>query len=168
MSALDERKSVATSAGAGAETDARLGEGYQRPAASAATDTRAGQTPAATVAAYLAAMAAHNADAALDLYTAASRDMLGGHVVTRAQMDNLVRTYRGCPPPEQRQQDGFAVLRYPAAARTCSPWLLEQGPGGHWQLDLLAMQRAFRFDTRNEWRVADARALGGYAFAFPD
>lgn len=166
--ALDDREIAATSAGGGAEADAMLDGGLDRPTASRETDTAAAGDPGDTVAAYLAAMAAHNADAALDLYTPASKEMLSGHVVTRAQMDNLVRTYRDCPHPELSQQDEIAVLQYPPQAAGCAPWLLERGPDGGWRLDLVVMQRAFRFDTRNRWRVADAGALGPYGFAFRD
>ncbi|HJW45556.1 MAG TPA: TPM domain-containing protein [Lysobacter sp.] len=164
--ALDDRAVAATSAGGGAEADAMLDGGLDRPIASFETDTAAAEEPGDTVAAYLAAMAAHNADAALDLYSPASKEMLAGHVVTRAQMDNVVRTYRDCPHPELLQQDEIAVLRYPPQAPGCAPWLLERGPDGGWRLDFVVMQRAFRFDTRNHWRVAEPAALDHYGFAF--
>lgn len=164
--AFDAPAMAATSAGAGAETDAMLDGGKERPIARKSADTGAGDTPGDTVAAYLAAMAAHNADAELDLYTAATQEMLARQVMTRAQMDNVVRTYRECPRPELLRQEDVAVLRYPALARSCAPWLLERGPEGRWRLDLVAMQLAFRFDTRNQWRVADPNALGSYGFAF--
>jgi len=32
--------------------------------------------------------------------------------------------------------------------------------------DLVTMQRALRFDTRNRWQVADPQAREEYAFAF--
>jgi uncharacterized protein len=168
VAVLDDRAMAATSAGGGAEADAMLDGGYERPTARMATDTGAAEAPGDTVAAYLAAMAAHNAEAALDLYTPVTREMLAGHVVTRAQMDNVVRTYRGCPQPELLLQEEVAVLRYPPQAPTCAPWLLERGPGRRWRLDLAAMQRAFRFDTRNHWRLADPDALDRYGFAFED
>jgi uncharacterized protein len=164
--AFDATAMAATSAGGGAETDAMLDGRKERPTAREAADTEASETPGDTVAAYLAAMAAHNADAELDLYTAATQEMLASQIMTRAQMDNVVRTYRACPRPELLQQEDVAVLRYPAVARSCAPWLLESGLDGRWRLDLVAMQRAFRFDTRNQWRVADPNALGSYGFAF--
>jgi hypothetical protein len=111
-------------------------------------------------------MAAYNADAELDLYTSATQTMLASQVMTRAQMDNVVRTYRQCPRPELLRQEDVAVLRYPQAARGCAPWLLEGGPDDRWRLDLVTMQRAIRFDTRNQWRVAEPYALGRYGFAF--
>lgn len=164
--ALDDQAMAATSAGGGAETDAMLDGSLQRPKARRDTDTRAADSPGETVAAYLAAMAAHDADAALELYAPDTQEMLARQVVTRAQMDNVVRTYRDCPQPALLQQDDVAVLLYPQQARSCAPWLLERGPGGGWRLDLATMQRAIRFDTRNLWRVAEPAALGHYRFAF--
>ena len=87
----------ASSAGAGAESLTQMDGGYERPRARIEVDTGARRAPLETVAAYVAAMAAHDASAGLDLYTPETRQMLSNHVVTRAQMDNLVRTYRACP-----------------------------------------------------------------------
>jgi uncharacterized protein len=165
---FDERATVATSVGAGAASDARIGGGAERPKARQVTDTEAAEAPEDTVAAYLAAMAAHNSEGALDLYTPESRTMLSNQLVTRAQMDNVVRTYRDCPPPKTLFDGEFAVLLYAPQAPDCAPWLLQRGPDEHWRLDLAVMQRVFRFDTRNRWRVADRGALGPYDFAFDD
>lgn len=163
---LEDRAVSATSAGGGAEADAMLEGDLERPKARIEIDTRAAATPSDTVAAYLAAMAANDADATLELYTADTQEMLARQVVTRAQMDNVVRAYRDCPQPVILQQDEAAVLRYPPQARSCAPWLLKRGLGGGWLLDLATMQRAFRFDTRYQWSVADPAALGRYHFAF--
>lgn len=95
-----------------------------------------------------------------------ARRMLANHVVTRAQMDNLVRSYRACPPPRVRIADDAAVVDHPGESGSCAPWLLQRGADGLWRLDLLTMQRALRFDTRNRWQVAVPEALGPYAFAF--
>ena len=165
---FDERPAAASSAGGGAEVDVTFAGGAERPTTERLTDTEAGTRPIETIASYLGAMAAHNANAALDLYTAHSRALLADRVVTRAQMDNVVRTYADCPEPEQLLDGANAVVRYPAQARNCAPWLLEMDDGGHWRLDLDVMQRAIRFDTRNQWRIADPAALGPYHFAFGD
>jgi uncharacterized protein len=163
---LLDRAAAASSAGAGAESRTQAGTGYQRPQARSAVDTRARPAPLETVAAYVAAMAAHDASAALDLYTTETRQMLAGHVVTRAQMDNLVRTYRACPSPRVQIVGDVAVVDHPGESGNCAPWLLRLGADGQWRLDLLTMQRALRFDTRNRWQVAVPEALGDYAFAF--
>jgi uncharacterized protein len=165
---FDERRTPASSAGGGAEAAVTFSGGPERPLTERATDTTAASEPAETISAYLSAMAAHNASAALDLYTPGSRVMLENQVVTRAQMDNVVRVYADCPLPEQVIDGAVAVVRYPPQARTCAPWLLQMDEKGHWRLDLVGMQRAFRFDTRNQWRIADRSALGPYDFAFED
>jgi uncharacterized protein len=166
--APDVRDAAASSAGAGAESAAGIGGGYERPTARVATDTGARAAPLDTVAAYLAAMAAHEGSPDLDLYSAGTRGMLAGHVMTRAQMDNLVRTYRGCPAPRVQEQGDHAVIDHPGDPGGCAPWFLARDADGLWRLDLLTMQRAIRFDTRNNWRVAAPEALGGYAYAFAD
>jgi len=164
--ALDERAALAGTAGGGAESRAGVGQGYQRPTARAEAGGAAQTAPLGTVAAYLGAMAAHEASPDLDLYTPETRAMLSGHVVTRGQMDNIVRTYRDCPAAQVSEQGGFAVVEHPGDSGRCAPWFLTRGPDGLWRLDLLVMQRAVRFDTRNQWRVAAPEALGDYAFAF--
>jgi len=165
-SELDEREAAASTAGAGAESAAAVGHGYDRPTARAATDTTATGSPLATVTAYLAAMAAHDASSDLDLYTPETRAMMAGHVVTRGQMDSLARSYQDCPQARLREEGDFAVVDYPGDPGRCAPWFLARGPDGKWRLDLLTMQRAVRFDTRNRWRIAVPEALGEYAFAF--
>jgi hypothetical protein len=142
-----------------------VGGGYERPRATATVETAASATPLGTVAAYVAAMAAHDASPDLDLYTDATRRMLAGHVVTRAQMDNLVRTYRACPDARVRIEVDVAVVDHPGESGQCAPWLLRRDADGLWRLDLVTMQRSLRFDTRNRWHVADPAALGEYAFA---
>ncbi len=84
------------SGGAGATAPAHLGAGLQAAAREETAAVPAGRTPAETLAAYFAAMDAHNADPGLDIYTPETRRMLEGWVVTPAQMDNLVKTYRRC------------------------------------------------------------------------
>jgi uncharacterized protein len=165
---FDERPASASSAGGGAEAEVTFAGGAERPMPSRATDTDAATEPADTISAYLSAMAAHNASAALDLYTPESRAMLGNQVVTRAQMDNVVRVYADCPKPAQAINGAVAVVRYAPHARSCAPWLLQLGEDSRWRLDFVAMQRAFRFDTRNQWRIADREALMPYGFAFDD
>lgn len=162
--ALDDRAAIASTAGGGAESRAGVGHGYERPTARAEAGGAAQTSPLETVAAYLAAMAAHEASPDLDLYTPETRAMLSGHVVTRAQMDNLVRTYRDCPAAQVSEQGGFAVVEHPGDSGRCAPWFLARGPDGLWRLDLMVMQRAVRFDTRNRWRVAAPENLGDFAF----
>jgi uncharacterized protein len=165
-SAIGEGAALASSAGGGAETKAGVGHGYDRPSATVATSTDARTSPLETVMAYLAAMTAHDGSSDLDLYTPETRAMMAGHVVTLGQMDNLLRSYQGCPQARVREQGDFAVVDHPGDPGRCAPWFLARGADGLWRLDLLTMQRAVRFDTRNRWHVAAPEALGEYAFAF--
>ncbi len=164
---------IAGSGGAGATAPARLGAGPQaaareETAAVPAGRTPAGRTPAATLAAYFAAMGARNADPGLDIYTPETRRMLEGWVVTPAQMDNLVETYRRCHgEPARRGPEGrLAVIRYPPGKRACAPWFFQRVDGA-WALDLTMMQRVIRFNHSNYWRF-DTSAQHPYRFAFDD
>ncbi len=114
------------------------------------------------------AMAERNADPNLDIYTAGTQAMLGQWVVTAAQMDNLVKTYRRCHPRPPRQAPGgaYAVIRYPPAERRCAPWFFERR-GDAWTLDLTMMQRAIRFNHDNHWRL-DPDVEHPYGFGFED
>ena len=82
------------------------------------TDTQAQASPLDTDP---AAMAAYDGSPDLDLYSNATREMLSGHVMTRAQMDNLVHTHCDCPAPWLREQGGFAVVDHPGDAGGCAP-----------------------------------------------
>ena len=158
----------AGSGGGGAKSKAEIGAGYERPAPGVTTSARAGRSPGETLAAYLAAMEAHDAAADSALYTPESRAMLARWVMTRAQMDNVVKTYRGCgTATERRDSSGaLAVLRYPIAARQCSPWFFQRA-GDDWQLDLTMMQSAIRFGRDNSWRLVPG-VPHPYVFAFDD
>jgi len=158
------------SGGAGAITAARLGAGDApiAPRDGGGAPLLAGRTPRETLRAYFAAMDARNGDPDLDLYTPASREMLRGWVMTPAQMDNVVRSYRGChgETPQISPQGLRAVIRYPIAERACAPWFFERIDGA-WYLDLTMMQRTIRFGRSNAWRFASG-VRHPYAFAFAD
>lgn len=154
-------------AGAGATTSAEIGTGYAAPVAETSS-TLASDSPADTLSAYLKVMSQRNANPDLEIYTPATREMLANWVVTPAQMDNVVRSYRECKPATTRfGPDGrLAVIRYPVSQRLCSPWFLSKS-GSKWQLDLTMMQRAIRFGRNNQWRFAQPEQHE-YGFAFED
>jgi uncharacterized protein len=159
---------LAGSGGAGATTTARLGAGTDAAVTKSTDPVPAGRSPGETLAAYLTAMADRNADPDLDIYTAETRRMLAQWVVTPAQMDNLVKSYRRChPEPLRLAPNGTrAVIRYPQTERHCAPWFFERD-GPAWALDLTMMQRAIRFNHDNYWRL-DPGASHPYGFAFED
>ena len=171
-SGFDEEAWISGSGGGGATVRARLGagpdRGPDREGGAGAGTYSAGRTPAETLATYFHAMQARNADPALDLYSPATREMLRGRVITPAQMDNIVRTYRGCRPQAPRFGPAAdrAVIRYPVAERVCAPWFFRRIEGA-WRLDLTMMQRAIRFGRSNAWRF-DPGVAHAYHYAFED
>ncbi len=167
---------ISGSGGGGARTRARIGAAKladrigetPAPAVPGGNGVAAGDTPEATVAHYLAAMRARNADPSLDLYTSETRAMLARWVMTPAQMDTLVRTYRDCrADPVRLDTAGTrAVLCHPVAQRGCAPWFLVRADG-RWRLDLATASSVIRFGRDNSWHFVPG-AEHPYAFAFHD
>jgi uncharacterized protein len=158
---------VSGSSGAGATARARIGQSestLEEPGHSMS----AGISPAMTLQAYFDAMRSRDSRAELDLYTAATQRMLQNWVMTPAQMDNVLRTYRSCSPEAAKMSSDqlHAVIRYPASERRCSPWFFEREQE-RWKLDFTVMQDAIRFGRDNSWRFADG-VPGRYEFAFRD
>ncbi len=166
---FDPRQLEAASSGAGAQTSARLGEGYNAaPFRQQTGEVSAGDAPLATVQAYLKAMADRDARIDLPIYSQATQRMLANWTVTPAQMDNITQVYHACSAPQWRHTpDGIhAVLRYPVSERRCAPWFLVR-EGDAWRLDLTMMQQAIRFNHRNEWHFAPG-ITHDYSDAFAD
>jgi uncharacterized protein len=163
---LDSEIRLEGSGGAGATTAARLGAGQDR----VYTDDKvgAGGSPAETLQKYFAAMQQRNANPELDIYTPDTRRVLKDWVMTPAQMDNIVNSYRRCHAETERYDSTrrYAVIRYPIAERLCSPWFFEN-INGEWALDLTMMQRAIRFGRDNSWHF-ERGAEHPYRFAFAD
>ncbi|MEQ8861184.1 MAG: TPM domain-containing protein [Pseudomonadales bacterium] len=158
----------ASSGGAGATADARLGAGSAAGPVDSGGSVSPGSTPEATLAAYVQAMADHNADPELPIYTADTRAMLANWLVTPAQMDNLVRSHRQCraEPALVDPTGARAVIRYPPGQRACAPYFFVRQENA-WQLDLTMMQKALRFGASNAWHF-DPAGAHPYGFAFAD
>jgi len=159
------------SGGAGAQTDARIGEGYQTPSNSIPDDdplSAPAGSPEDALATYFREMDARNASPLLPIYTPDTQAMLDGRTVTPAQMDMIVRTYRDCTAERARYNDTgrLAVIRYPPGERGCAPWFFVKS-GEFWTLDLAIMSRLIRFGRTNAWHRTGA-GFGEYGFAFED
>lgn len=154
-------------AGAGASRAAEIGAGRDE-ANRHGENVAATDSPEATVARYFDAMAAHNSNPDLELYSRASRALLSTLPITPAQMDNVAREGRRCPwqTPRLDVAQARAVVRAAPAARGCAPYLLVREEG-LWRLDLQAMYTAIRFGRDNAWRFG-AAPPAAYAFAFGD
>ena len=167
LSGFDMAPGVSGSGGAGATAPALIGEA-PAPVDEAGPAVPAGTSPEETLSAYLEAMRARDARTQLDLYSSATREMLKDWVMTPAQMDNVLSTYRGCAPePARLSPDGLhAVIRYAPAERQCSPWFLALEEAA-WKLDFTVMQQSIRFGRDNSWRFANG-VPEEYRFAFAD
>ena len=165
---FDAASGVAGSGGAGATAVARIGKPLKPGREKAGPVRAAGGRPVETLDAYFDAMGDRDGRKQLDLYSEATRQMLKDWVMTPAQMDNVLRTYRSCRSETPRISSGgsHAVIRYPATERRCSPWFLVLEDGA-WKLDFVVMQQAVRFGRDNSWRFAGGLP-GPYAFAFQD
>ena len=162
---FDAAPGVSGSAGAGAT--ARIGEA-PAPVDEAGPEVAAGGSPAETLQAYFDAMGNRDGRSDLDIYTGATQAMLKSWVMTPAQMDNVVRSYRGCTAEPAKLGPGgqHAVIRYGPAERQCSPWFFAR-EAGTWKLDFTVMQEAIRFGRDNSWRFANG-VPEEYQFAFAD
>ncbi len=151
--AFDPRQQEGLSAGGGAQMAANIGRGYDEGQYQRRTgEVASAGSPQEVVATYLAAMRKRDARPDLAIYSSASRKMMANWTVTAAQMDNIVQTYASCGAAELKMADNsHAVLRYAIPERTCSPWFFVREDGA-WRLDLTMMQRALRFNNRNQWR----------------
>jgi uncharacterized protein len=165
---FDDEPWAAASGGGGAATAARIGDGPEQMPVPPSSEAPPANTPEQALQAYFAAMDTRNASPDLAFYTPATRDMLRGWTITRAQMDQVVETYRGCSaqPPKSDPTGSLAVIRYPIAERSCAPFFFENIDGA-WALDLTMMQRAIRFGRTNAWRF-DQSIDHPYRFAFTD
>ncbi|MDH3434124.1 MAG: TPM domain-containing protein, partial [Gammaproteobacteria bacterium] len=165
---LESEVWLAGSGGAGASTGARIGEGPVHSVFNSRTRLASGTSPATVLSQYLSRMQARDANPDLDIYTAATRKMLRDWVMTPAQMDNIVTTYRRCEAEAERIDSGgrYGVIRYPLGQRQCAPWFFEND-GGRWALDLTMMQRAIRFGRDNSWHF-ERGVEHPYAYAFTD
>ena len=168
------------SAGGGASTDARIGDGLppeETGSGGSVSETDASiavseladsltATPRATVAAYLNVMEMRVSDPALPIYSGETKAMLSDWTVTPAQMDSVARTYRRCSIDRVFKEGNRAVVRYRLSERACAPFFLRREDDA-WRLDLTMMQSAVRFGRNNAWRF-DPDVGHPYEFAFTD
>lgn len=165
---LESEVWLAGSGGAGASTNARIGEGQVATVFETPTELRSGDSPTRVLMQYFTRMQDRDGNPELDIYTPASRHMLRDWVMTPAQMDNILKSYGRCQAEEERIDTGgrYGVIRYPVRQRQCAPWFFENIDGA-WALDLTMMQRAIRFGRDNSWHF-DPYAEHPYDYAFLD
>ena len=155
--------------GAGAQTKASIGTGYQAPQSSAVAAPRTkGMTPEQVVAAYHYALEKGITDPDLDIYSNATRTLRNGWVVTPAQMKNELKAYEKCDIDKTvyTKDNMLAVVRYKVDQRKCAPYFLVM-ENGAWRLDFVTMMQNIRFNVSNDWHL-DMKQPLPYADAFLD
>jgi uncharacterized protein len=135
--------------GAGAQTTASIGKGYQ--ASSGGADvTGAGMSPLDVVAAYHQALSQGNASPSLSIYSRATQNMKKSWVVTPAQMRMELSMYQSCQIDKVAVAGQMAFVRYGVRQRQCAPYFLVK-EDGEWKLDFSTMMQVIRFNIDNKW-----------------
>lgn len=157
------------SAGGGAANPAQLGAGEDRSFRKGPDIQTASDDPRTTLSAYQKAMDDRNGNPKLAIYTKETSTMLAKWTVTPAQMDNEAKSLKNCPVGITATSGTHAVIRRPVKARQCAPYFLKS-ENGAWKLDLTMMQKAIRFNHRNQWHfdLNYNPAEKPYGFAFTD
>jgi len=165
---LESEVWLAGSGGGGASTAARINAGSVNTVFDSRTQLSSGASPTTVLSQYFSRMQDRDPNPNLDIYTPATQKMLRDWVMTPAQMDNIVKTYRHCESEAERIDSNgrYGVIRYPVSQRQCSPWFFEKS-NGTWALDLTMMQRAIRFGRDNSWHF-EYGIEHPYQFAFSD
>ena len=160
---------TSTSTGGGAANPADINKGADHSFRNAPDVQTKNGDPAGVLQAYLAARENRNANPSLSIYSRSTRAMLKKWTVTPAQMDNEARSIKRCGAGEMRAGDSHAVIRYTPGQRQCSPYFFVFEDGA-WRLELTMMQKAIRFNHRNEWHFDKnwPPAQEPYGFAFRD
>ena len=138
------------SAGGGAINPAQIGAGEDRTFRQGPNVSVAAGDPHTALKAYRKAMDERNGNPGLSIYTKETQAMLSGWTVTPAQMDNEAKNLKNCLPGTPVTENKFAVIRFSVKERRCPPYFF-QSEDGAWKLDLTMMQKAIRFNHRNQW-----------------
>ena len=162
------------SIGAGAKTDAQIGEAEALPSALDYPDIAAADSPEETLRRYFAGLKKYNMRRDLDVLTENSRAHMAKMVMTVGQMDNVVKRYKKCEVERVVYNDdaSLAVLLHALSDRECDPFAFEKGDDGKWRLDLKAIGMGLGHTYGNIWYVHGERQLESglwkYAFGFRD
>ena len=165
---LESEVWLAGSGGGGASTQARIGDAPPDRVFETRARLHSGNSPTEVLTQYFARMQDRDGNPDLDIYTPATRAMLRDWVMTPAQMDNILKSYRRCQAEPERIDSGgrYGVIRYPIGQRQCATWFFKH-VDGTWALDLTMMQEAIRFGRDNSWHF-ERGVEHPYAYAFLD
>ncbi len=155
--------------GAGAQSKASIGTGYQAPQSSKTiVKTSEEMKPEEVVALYHKTLADGNTAYNLPIYSGATQQLRQKWVVTPAQMKNELTAYQKCDLDKViiLKERNLAVVRYKVEQRKCAPYFLVM-EGEQWRLDFVTMMNNVRFNIDNDWHIDMIKPLP-YADAFLD
>ena len=156
--------------GAGAQASANIGTGYETPEekGNKISAIKNGLSPLDIVALYHQSLGEGNSAYNLPIFSQASQQVRKNWVITPAQMQNELNTFKNCNVFKEviLEEKGLAAVLYNVDQRQCSPYLfvLEEG---EWRIDLITMMNSIRFNVSNEWHL-DLKKSIPHADVFDD
>ena len=162
------------SIGAGARTEAKLGEKDPDAKAGPQIRTEGTQTPAQIMRKYMQVLKSHNKNPDLEIYSKATRDFFRHWTVTEVNQNNEAKFLAPCLERQKTiyTPDGAHAVNLVLPLdenRKCSPYFFVK-EGGKWRLDIASMAQSLRFNQTMDWHFDPARRLEGegiyYAQAF--
>lgn len=157
------------SIGAGAKTEAKIGEED--------TDAKSGRnitsssidTPQDVLNKYFNSLKEHNKNPNLDIFTDDTKKFFSTWTVTDINQDNELRFTSSCNKGKYySSKDKYTVLVHPLKPRTCSPYLFKK-ESGSWKLDIFTMAKVIRFNKDMLWHFdmnEKVKYLSEYEFGF--
>ncbi len=160
------------SIGAGAKTQARIGQNNLHEKRGNNVASSSSDTPMDVLKKYLASLKAHNTNPNLDIYTDATKAFFSQHTVTEANQNNEIRFLTPCMDSKKVKYAGDGVhavlMNDPINQRKCTPHFFKKEQG-EWKLDIAAMAQVLRFNAPMDWHFDKKERLKGeakfYAFA---
>lgn len=118
---------------------------------------------------YSLALISHKMTERTALYTVETAMLIETMNVSKTQMESEAYNIERCLPGRTIMNNQFAVIRFPAVRRDCSPYFFVY-EDSQWRLDLTMMHKAIRFNQNNLWHFDAYYFLDGspYGFAFRD
>ncbi len=157
------------SIGAGAKTEAKIGQCDPDAKKGITISSSLNDTPADVLAKYFSSLKNHNQNPDLDIFTEETKKFFRSWTVTDINMDNELRFASHCKNGKYYSfDDNYAVLLYPVKPRTCAPYLFKK-EDGRWKLDIFTMAKVIRFNKNMMWHFdmqEKASRLTPYEFSF--
>ena len=160
-----ENKSI----GAGAKTDAKIGQIDPDAKKGRNIKSSSNDTLEDVMEKYLQSLREHNKNPNLDIYTDDTKEFLRNRTITEINQDNELRFTSTCRDGKfYMSYDKYAVLVQPLKPRTCCPYFFKREDGA-WKIDIYTMAKTILFNKNMQWHFnmkEKPKYLSDYEFAF--